>query len=476
MLTHQYENEQVGTAEAYRYSAWVYGAINAIAGTVAHQPFVIRRVASNDIIASGDLYRLIENPNRYDQQNTSSKFRYAYLVELLLNGAVMRLLTGLHGHRPTGMVTFPRWRFRIEERPDELGIYMPWRCYYAGRMGAGGVYIVNDEIYHDALFNPYHEWEGLSPLQAAIIGINNDVDSGEFAHRYYKNDSSTGVVFTSEHPGFRQKQAEEAQAWWQQKFGGLRSAYKAKFLGYGLKPHDIGQPFDAEAHRVLKALTKEEIITGIYRIPLEIFGAEQATAGVQIGDSKGDTAQESFLVNVIQPWARRYDQEFTADVVWRFAGDGLGDVVVEHDFTNHPILEKRKLERARVAVELVDRGIPMNEVVRWLKLQLEPTAWGNEWWVPSNMVPASVIHAAGDRVLFDDSKRASPSNAGAKPGKPGVRDNRGHPAADRSQALNDYVDEILRLAGTVQVRNLAREQSSANGYGGRLAALIKGEA
>jgi len=461
---HSRELEMVSVAESYRQSVWVYGAISQIAGSVSRAPFRVYGPGDRPV-ESGDIVRFVNQPNRYDQQNTSTKFRNAYLTELLLNGAVCRVFSAMEGFRPAAMVALPRWRFRVDGTVDDAGIETPVRWHLRTR-GRSIPYTSEDDLYHDGLYNPYHDWEGLAPLTAAMLDINNDVDSAEFAHRFFKNDSSTGLVFTSEHPSFNQAAADEAVRRWQDQHAGKSRAFGAKFVGFGLKPHQVGSSFDAKMHNVLKTLTKEMIVTGIFKIPLETFGAESVSSGVVIGDRQSDTAQESFLVNVVMPWSMRYDEEFDNDVAWRFGAQYRG----AHDFTGHPLLEKRRLERAKAATELIDRGVPLNAVIKWLKLELAPVPWGDDFWVPSNMIPAEVIRKAGERALFD--RTPSPSNAGGKPGKPGVRDKGGRPAKTEA-ALDAYVDDIVRLSDTAAVKNAVRPSNNGNGVAARLAPYLR---
>ncbi len=450
------ETETISSRDSYRLSTWVRGAISLIAETAANLPFFCYGPGTGkEPLTSGPLFDLINRPNDYDQQNTSTKFRIAYLTELLLNGAVMRAFPAMDGFVPTSMLVYPRWRFQGHVVDDENGMRVVSRWTLRAR-SITRTFIPGDDIYHDSLYNPYDDIEGLSPLQAALLTINNEFDSGEFTQRFFRNDSSTGIIFSSDHDGFKQDQADNATKRWNELHAGKQNAFGAKFVGYGLKPTSVGNPFDGKAHAVLKSLSKEEIVTGIYKIPLELFGVESSSQGVTIGDRKADTAQESFLVNVIQPWTNRYDEEINRDVSWRFGGGFR----CEHSFTEHPLLEKRRLERARAAAELLDRGVPLNSVIRWLKLQVEMPSWGDEWFVPNNMIPASVIHRLGEVAFFQG--KPSPSNAGSKPSKPGVRDSRGQkPKA--SESVQEYAESIARLAQTSSVRNSVNRDNPVPG-------------
>ncbi len=418
---------EVGIVEAYKRSAWVYGAISLIADVVSQQPFVI--LDGTNLVENGPLVDLVRKPNEYGNQNTSEKYRYAYLTELLLHGAVMRLFPEMNGFVPEEMLTEPRWRFRAQTSLDKNGKQIVNRWQFTNH-GATIDYTPDDNIYHDVLYNPFDEIEGLSPLRAVLIAVTNDISAGEFASRFFANDASSGVVFTSDHPSFNQAAANEAAEAWKRLYGGKLNAFAPKFVGFGLEPKLLGSALDARTLQVLKSLTKAEIVTGIYKIPLEMFGSqERSGSGISIGGASPEPAKETFITNVAMPWASRYDSEFNRDVSWRFGGTLRG----KHDFTQHPVLEKRRLERAKAAGELIDRGVPLNEVIRWLRLEIAEQPHGEEWWVDNDLVPSSFIMKVGTSVL---DKRSG--------------------TIARNEHTDEYVGSIISLAKTAKLLNKIR--------------------
>ena len=420
---------KIASSAAYRLSAWVYGSITAITESVVQAPFVIHTGDIKAPATSGPIVDLVEQPNRYDQQDTSIKFQIAYLTELLLNGAVMRQLTGLVGQQPSGMIVRPRHRISRVDDIDENGVKIVTKWQLMSPIAMD--FVPNDTIYHDALFNPYDEIEGLAPLTAAVLGITNDVNVGEFASRFFVNDGSTGVVFTTDNPRFNQKQADLAAERYNEINAGLDRAFRAKFLGYGLKPSSIGTgKLEENMVRVIKSLSKDEIVTGIFKIPPEIFCTQNQSQGVTIGSSSPEPAKESYLLNVVMPWAKRYDTNFNKDVAWRFGAQFVG----EHDFTDSPILERRRLDRAKQASELMTHGVPLNEVIDWLNLQIKPQPHGDEYWIANTMIPASVIMRAGDDALNLATGGAS------------------------NEIIRKYVAEIMAMADTVKIQNAARTE------------------
>lgn len=433
------DGKNVGIKEAYARSAWVYGAISIIADAVARTPFKI--TINDNEVKGGPLVRLVEEPNTYDNQNTSTKFRYGYMTEILLNGAVIKLFTEMDGQTPQEVAIYPRSRFRAETVVDKNGKERVLRWHLAHR-GVNNTYIPGDEAHHDALYNPLHDWEGLAPLAAAIAVVNNDVNVSEFVNRFFVNDASPGLVFSSEDPEFDYDKAELATKTWNDKHRGVGKAWSTVFMGHGLKPFKVGMGLDPRVLGALKGLTREEIVTGIFKVPLSIFGQSDlaGNSGVVIGgrNAASDSEKEGFIINVVIPWAHRYDEEFNKDIAWRFGVGYKG----KHDFSENPILENRRLARAQTAAELLKHGIPLNEMVRWLRLELSEVEWGDDWLVPDNMIPAAVLVKARDKLLEQKSAKSGQSALSA-----GI-DSLADPAmeATRKEFVEKFAQEIVDTA------------------------------
>lgn len=412
----------VSVADSYALSAWVYSAITIIAEWIVQNPFVVTNRGRP--VQTGPLTKLVRSPNVYSQQNTSEKFRTAYLTQLLLNGAVLRAFPDMDGIVPQSMVVFPRSDFQPEWHYDKTGTQVATRWIRTGRSGTAP-FIAGDDIFHDALYNPYHDFEGLAPLTAAVLGINADINLSELLNRFFENDASTGMIMSSKEP-LTGNQITDAVKAWDLAHGGMSKKYSTKFIGHGLEPHQIGTGFDAKVQQTLKVLTRDEIMNGIFKIPPVIYAGETPSEGVQIGAKTSAPEKETFLVNVIMVWAARYDAEFNLDVAPRFGIDYQG----RHDFSANPVLERRRLERAQIVVELIDRGVTLNQAIKWLKLDLLPEPHGDEYWIRRGTVPASIVMAAGERAL--------------------------DVAGNRNEVLDEYVEDIARLAQSIQVQNETR--------------------
>lgn len=414
---------KLSATETFIASPWVYGAVTAISTAISETPFKLIGYKGEQV-EEGDLLRLVEYPNLYTHQNNSSKLRYTYFVELLLAGSVMRVFGEMDGMRPGTMFIDSRRRYTPRYVFDEFGRQVV--THWIRNSSRSVTFVAGDEIIHDALYNPFHEFEGLAPITAALLSVEVAMYDRQFASKYYQNDASTGIIFSTDTPGFGKLQAEEASKLWEEK-AGADNAFRPKFLSFGLKPHKFIEGLDARAMQMLGALTKADVVQGIYRVPLEIFGStDRGNQGVVIGGGSLDPIKEMFLVNVIMPWARWYDKEFNWDVSRRFSARIRG----HHDFSDNPVLENRRLERARIATELIDRGVPLNEVIRWLNLEIQPQPHGDTYWVEQWRVPADVVMRAGDKIL-DQSQ---------------------------GEVRKEYINSIVRLAETTAVQNSVRNR------------------
>jgi hypothetical protein len=434
---HTSSSSAVSVRESFCQSAWVYCAISIICEWMISNPFVVTRDGEPD--PNSPLGKLVKHPNSYGQQNTCNKFRAAYMHELLLNGSVIRVFTKMNGIVPEKMVAFPRSDFTATAEEDDAGVEQPvrWTKFGARRQHQ---YIEGDDAHLDALLNPYHDWEGLSPLASALLGINADINLGNLLNRFFQNNASTGLIMASDQP-VTEQQLTEAVSAWDAVYKGIDNSYKTKFIGYGFKPYPISQGFDAAVQRILKVLSRDEIMNGVFRIPPVIYAGELPAEGVQIGARSTEPDKKTFLTNVIMVWADRFDEEFNLDVAPRFGPEYAGN----HDFTQNPILESDRLTMALAAAELIDRGVTLNHVIDWLRLGLQHEPHGNEYFLNQGQVPASVVMKAGERALNTRSYTEPARRPGADDKKTG---------GSRKQ----YLDSILTLAQTAEVAELAQAE------------------
>jgi HK97 family phage portal protein len=380
-------DNEINVRQPYIQSVWVRACVDLIANSVARVPFVLRRLSDREIVTDTPLNRLMERPN--PEQN-GVQFVAATIGNLLLDGHVFLEPRDIADLRPGRLHVHPLRKFAPDVRQNEFGDDFAFRWI---RVATQEPLIPGDEIFEWKLLNPYDDVYGCSPLAAAMLAIYCDIGTGVYNKYFFKNGAKPGLVFSTDDERFTAKQADEALSRWNAKHQGATRGHKVAFMGNGLKPHVVGYTYADMEMPALKQMSKSEILA-IYHVPETLLGAQPKATGVQIGgDRKPD--EENFMLNVVQPWAAQFCWWFDHVVTSRF-----GPYYTEFDFRQVAVLQDRLLERAKEGREWCKMGATFNDVNQLFDLGFKPQPTGDDWWVPSNMLPA--------RLLMDGPIAAEP--------------------------------------------------------------------
>ena len=369
----------VDTSQPFAQSVWVHSAINLISRTAASVPFVIRDEHEKDV-TSGPLFDLINRPN--SRQNDIVDFIIQTINSVLLGGHTFIHRADMEGLRPRQIFVRPIDKMQPDIVIDRWGDNSAPRWRIAATQEP---LITDDEVFEWKLNNPYDDVYGLAPLSPARLALYCDVATGTYNKMFFENGARPGVVFSSDHPNFTQEQADLAKAMWDSKFRGAKRGHQTAFVGNGLKPHQIGYTYSDMEFPALKQMSKGEILA-IYGVPNSMLGEAPKAAGVEIGGGKGKPEEENFILNVVMFWANQFCRFFDRAVCRAF-----GEYHSVLDFRQMPILQDRLLTRAKEGREWIKAGGTYNDVVNKFGIGLEQYPWGNDTWVPSNMLPARLL-------------------------------------------------------------------------------------
>lgn len=371
-------DEDVDTSQPFAQCVWVYAAISLIARSISRIPFLIRDgKPTGDIVESGRLHDIAEKPNRW---HNGRQFIEYVMVLILLDGHMFWETINPTVHNFEELMAWPYNAFRPDVFQDEFGedYAAIWR-----RRNTNEPLLPNMEIFGWKLPNPYSRIYGLSPLAAGNLSVYGNVAAGQFNKSFFVNGGYPGMVFSTDAEGFDQTAADEAARIWTEKHGGALRSHKPAFLGHGLKPQLVGfAPKDMD-YGTLKQLSKSEILA-IYNIPESLLGAMKPQAGVTIGGAERRPDEENFYLNTVIPWAEQFAGIFNDIVSKRFSLTQKG----YFNYKTVPILQDRDLDRAKEGREWIQAGATLNEINRKFELGFTDHEWGDEYWVPSNMVPA----------------------------------------------------------------------------------------
>lgn len=147
---------------------------------------------------------------------------------------------------------------------------------------------------------------GLSPIALHRHVIGSALAQREFEGRFYRNNATPGMVI--EAPGnVSRPEAEEMEAYWEQRHAGLQNAHRPAILAKGASLKPIGIPLRDAQFVELKRHSVEDVAR-IFRISVTLLGGE-------IGGRQGTTKEdfERFLKLDLAPRLRRIEMAFRAD-------------------------------------------------------------------------------------------------------------------------------------------------------------------
>jgi len=368
----------VDTSQPYASSLWTHAAISLISRQVARLPFQAKAGPNPDdpIVKQSQVEEFAKKPN--SKQNWESFVEEA-MINILLDGHEFlepqdMTVGSISGVRNRSL---RKLAANIAQDRDGDDVAMSW-----SRRKTGEKLIPGMDLFEWKLHNPYHDVYGLAPTTAARLAIYGDVATGTFNKAFFENGAMPSIVFHTDDERFGTKEAQEAADWWTTTHGGARRGHGVAFLGNGLRPSTLGVTHKDMDFGELAQLTKAQILA-IYNIPETLLGAVKPKGGVQIGGGNRKPDEEQFFINTVTPWAMRFFTFFNVNISAR-----IDTAVLVPNFKEVPVLQDRHHDRAKEAREWVKSGVPLNEVSEKFNLGFQSRPWGNEFWVPTNMVPA----------------------------------------------------------------------------------------
>lgn len=368
--------------DPYSQSVWVMRAIKEISGPISSVPIVFstshdpknRRKTPADDPQLADFWQ--------------SPFEYLTFVDgieatvgwLKLRGESFWLMP------LAGEVPFPdvlpgsKMPKVIIARPDrmtpviEMGEVVVWRYnHHSGRVIA----LLPEQVVHLRFWNPHNDWRGQSEMDAAFTATEAEFLSGRYARNLMANNADQGAYITSD-ANLTPEQLEQVKSQLRLKRElAARGEYVPIFLGAaGIKVEDPKvQGMDANV--LGGRLQNRHEIAVAFGIPITIFD-------VKASYSIGSTSDHFRLVHgTCMPTSEKI-------------ADGIDQVNLRlfkkqlfayFDWDEHITLQAVRAERIDAATKLWDRGMPMQVVSDYLRLDLPRYKDWDIGYLPFSVAP-----------------------------------------------------------------------------------------
>lgn len=365
-----------GLNEPYRQHAVVYACIGAIATNISQVPFRLykQKGEGKETVEEGPLYDLFNNPNPL---LSGEQLWEATAIWYCLRGEAVWIV----GRENVAQVPKEVWVFdpqRFELVTDrETGLPIGWK--YRGKKE---IKLALDEVIFFKAYNPYNDLRGLSPIQAAEMGIEQDWWATRHNLAFFKNAAEPGGALTTDQE-LNDDQYDRIKKTWEDRHQGPDKAHRIAILEGGLKYQKITlSPRDMEFLEQ-RRWNREEIAM-VYRVPMHVLNVYKdikTYAGLRVLD------KVFWEQNLIPKMG--YFEGAVFSKLFSFINNG--QVWGEFDLSVVEALQEDFNDKVGTAHKLWQMGWPINKINERLNLGFEPVPWGDEWFVPWNLAPASSL-------------------------------------------------------------------------------------
>tara|TARA_R100001244_G_C5158206_1_gene130651 strand:+ start:275 stop:1546 length:1272 start_codon:yes stop_codon:yes gene_type:complete len=326
--------------KGYAGNADLYSIVRKIAITSSAIPldlFIINADGSKDLVTDGELYDLMQQPNRLQ---TMTEFREEAMTYLLLSGNNYNA-----GYRALGMGEAIR---EINVLPSNYvtieggSVVDPIKSYLYQEMK--NINYSPEDVMHVRYPNPkgtgIDRLYGLSPLQAGNNPLQSSNNTYDARGNIIKNHGVNGILTSNSERGLKQEDATAMQAAWDaknsnpKKFGRtLVTSAQLQYLQMGMSAKDL---------QLIESGTIDlRSLCNIYSVPSQLFNDVAGTTFSNMDAAKKSLYTESVLPN-LNLWLSNYNNWFVSS----WAKADKKNYCVETNLKGVEVLQKDQKEEA----------------------------------------------------------------------------------------------------------------------------------
>lgn len=235
-----------------------------------------------------------------------------------------------------------------------------------------------DEVVWFRYPNPANEFEGLSPLSAAMLAA----DAGRAASMANRDLNRNGIQMAGiispaggSNMSFTEEQGKQIEQAVNRRFSDPRYAHRWAVLRSQIEFRPLSvTPKDAEFLGALNWSLEE--VCRAYGVPIDLVAGQRTYENY-------NAAQLDLWYRTLMPEARFIANELTEQLLPLFAGQA-DEIVLDTSVV--PVLQAAERERWTTDKEQIASGaMILNE---WRKeMGLDPVPWGDVWWAPVGLTP-----------------------------------------------------------------------------------------
>jgi HK97 family phage portal protein len=269
------------------------------------------------------------------------------------------------------------WTFhpsRFQHVPDEnSGLIKGW--IYT--RGTKRIPLLPHEVLFFRYFNPDDDYRGLSPLQAAKLGIDQDYYAAQYNANFFLNSAQPGgVLETSEN--LIQEEFDRLLAQWNERHQGVAKGHQVALLEGGLTYKQTGISQRDMEFLEGRKYNREEVMA-VYKIPKSELGLYE-----QINFATAKTMDRVFWTKTLVPKMLLYENILWSQFLSKLAGQ---EIWAEFDRTAIDALKEDLASLTDTSQKYWGMGVPFDTINETLGLGFPKIPGGDIGYLPFNMVP-----------------------------------------------------------------------------------------
>lgn len=366
-----------GVTHPYKQHVWVHACVNAIAQNISGIPllFFTGSRKNKKLVDSGPLVQVMESPN---PMMSGSQLIDASYVFLGITGEAIHIL------ERNNVTEVPReiWTFhpsRFQHVPDEnSGLIKGW--IYT--RGSKRIPLLPHEVLFFRYFNPDDDYRGLSPLQAAKLGIDQDYYAAQYNANFFLNSAQPGgVLETSEN--LVQEEFDRLLAQWNDRHQGVAKGHQVALLEGGLTYKQTGISQRDMEFLEGRKYNREEVMA-VYKVPKSELGIYE-----QINFATAKTMDRVFWTKTLLPKMVLYENILWTQFLSKLAGQ---EIWAEFDRTAIDALKEDLAILTDTSQKYWSMGVPFDIINETLGLGFPKIPGGDIGYLPFNMVPVGAAN------------------------------------------------------------------------------------
>ena len=304
-----------------------------------------------------------------------------------LSGEAFWCALGAVGRKamPSRLYVPPPWRMTEKTAYDDEDIKALIGWEYRNEAGRRKPFLP-EEVGQLKHFNPYSKFRGLSGLDAAKLSVEMNVAANRLNRASLLNNAEPGGVLESDQ-NVDEPTATGIKEKWKDKHGGPDRAREIAVLFNGLKFKATQRTLTELAWPEGKKLSRGETLAALGVPPIVggiVEDANRANSDIQFEIFWLDRIfpELSLIKAVLNQWLlARYPNTAGHEFGW--------------DTSGIPVVQQLELRKTEALDRLVKNGVPRNDALEFLGLDIPPTEAGKHWWVGMGQQPADYTLEAG---------------------------------------------------------------------------------